>query len=153
MPTDRFKESAYAPETDDVWLLLVVLEHPDLTDPIRVANNLEDVVSNGETFTACPFDFTLPSSLEDSSPRARIRLPNVSKEVIKAVREIDSPASISFMIVLGENPDLVEFEYRGMTLTEVTADAGTISGDVGFEDIRLEPFPSHGFNPSYFRSM
>ena len=150
MVSQRFRESAYDRETEDVWLVLVHLSHADLLEDIYVVNNLEDVISNGQLHKACPFEVILPTDTDEGPPVARVRIDNVAQDVTVSLRLIDTPAFIDFKVVLASDPDTVEAEYSGMTLKDVTVNINTISGSVGLDDLRLEPFPAHSFGPSFF---
>ena len=63
--------AARAGETGEVFLVLATFTHDALTDPIRVANNTEDITSNGNLFKGIPFMFTLISD-DDRQPRGLI---------------------------------------------------------------------------------
>ena len=41
----EFVRSAFASETDEIWLILLTISHADLTDDIRVVHNTENVTS------------------------------------------------------------------------------------------------------------
>ena len=153
MPSTRFIRSAFAPETAEVWIPLVTIQHSTLSEPIRVANNLEDITSNGNLFKGCPFEPVFPGDTDDGPPGAKLRISNVSQEIVKVVREIDTPASVDLQLVLASDPDTIEAEYNGLELRDVTGDAGYIEGILGHDDLRLEPFPYEGFSPTYFPGL
>ena len=100
MVSQVFRESAYADETEDVWLVLAVISHPDLSASISVVNNNESVVSNGVIYLACPFEPVLPDETGDSIPAARLRIEAVTQDVVAALRSLDTPPSVSFRVVL-----------------------------------------------------
>ena len=153
MPSNAFRTSAFSPEVDDIWIILLTITHANLSDSIRVANNLEPIISNSATYNACPFDIKLPNDLDEGVPGATLRINNVSQDVVIAVREIDTPAIVNIQIVLASNPDLVEIEYLGLELRNVRGDAGSIEGVLGYDDLLLEAFPIGSFGPSYFPGL
>lgn len=148
--SDSFKESAYSPETDDVWLVLGEIAHADLAENIYVVNNLENVESNGQLYHACPFEISLPDDTEDGPPKARVRIDNVAQDVVAALRQINTPATVTLQVVMASDPDTVEAEWSGLTLRDITANVATVTGVLGLDDLRLEPFPAHSFSPSFF---
>ena len=46
---------------------------------IRLVDNLVDITSGGDLYTARPFEIRLPDSIEDSPGRASLRIDNVSR--------------------------------------------------------------------------
>ena len=153
MVSATFKESAFAPETEDVWLVLLTIDHDELSEPIRVVNNQEDIESGGHTFTAYPFEIVLPADTEDGPPAARLRIDNVSQEIAATLRTISTPGTVDFKVVLSSAPDTAEREFTGMTLRNVAVTMQTITGVVGLDDLRLEPFPVDSFGPTFFPGL
>lgn len=142
-------------------LPLVGLEiaHSDLAATIRVVDNNEDAVLDGVTYTAFPFDLTLPSSLDDAPPRARLRVDNVSREIGQAVRSISTPATVTIRVARVEEPvthpptAVVEAEFPALRLLNVTVTAASVEGELALEDLIREPFPAHTFSPAQFPGL
>ena len=150
-------ESAFDESTDAAWLILLTLSHPIIkdrfNDDIRVVNNYELVISNGLEYDPFPVDIVLPDDTEDSPPRARIRISNVSQEIIGFIRLADTPIQVKFQIVNGFDPDVVELEYNGFTIRNINADVIDITGDLLLDDMTTEQFPAYTFVPSYFPGL
>lgn len=75
---------------DGVWILLLDLISPDNSIHLRLARNTEDIIHNGETYQAFPFD--LPTIPEDSNGRvssAEIRVSNIDR-LVQSYIEQDS---------------------------------------------------------------
>ncbi len=72
----------------------LTISHPRLSVPIRVTDNDVDLVSGGDTYLACPFFLELPSDEEDRPPRARLRIDNVDRNQVRAVRLADSAPTV-----------------------------------------------------------
>ncbi len=153
MPSNEFRSSAFAQETDDIWLILLTLTHTDLDEPIRVARNTENVVSNGQTFVAFPFDIELPNDQEDQSPTARLTISNISREIAETLRSIRSSPSVTIEVVSAEDPDTVEFRLPGFQLKNVGWDAISVQGQLTLENIAVEPFPEGLFTPANFPGL
>jgi len=145
----ELKQEAWSQESD-LPLVLVTIDHDDLLVPIRVVNNKENISSNGEEYVGYRFDITLPDSKEDATPRARLRIDNVSREIAQAIRTISSPPSVTITVVRQATPDIVEAEFTGMILKHVPYDALTVEGTLEFESLTQEPFPAYSFNPSHY---
>lgn len=146
------REEAWAPASD-LPLVLLTLDHDDLASPIRVVNNTESVTSNGETFVAFPFEVSLPEDNEDTQPRARLRIDNVSREIAQAVRQITSAVEVTIQVVRQDDPDTVELEFPSLRLVNVRFDALAVEGDLEFEDLTRAPYPALTFSPASFPGL
>jgi hypothetical protein len=104
-----------------------------------VVNDNVDVVHQGWTFNGYPFEVELPPESQDRPMIARIRIDNTERLIVDEVRTIAGPPSVTLRVVLADQPDVIEVEYAGMRLRNVTWDAGEISGDLVYEDILFEP--------------
>src|SRR5690349_9324454 len=147
--SEILKQEAWSQESN-LPLVLLDIDHVDLPSPIRVVNNKETIISNGEEYTGFPFEIMLPSSQEDSPPQAKLRIDNVSREIGQAIRTIPTAPSVTIRIVRQETPDIVEAEFQGMILRSVTYDALSVEGVLDFEDLTREPFPALSFSPSHY---
>ena len=143
------KDEAWSNESD-LPIVLLLIEHSLLTSPIRVANSPTDISSNGETFIGFGFEIHLPSDHSDAPPTSRLTIDNVSQEIGQAIRLINSPADLTISVIRESAPDTVEVEWPGMELRNVTCNASTVSGELLFEDLTREPFPTLTFSPADF---
>lgn len=141
MPTASFLEHILGVHPDTVDCTLISISHPDLAEPVRVTNNGEAIVSNGDTFTAWPFVIELPGDTE-GAPVARLRIANVDWRIGSAIESINTPADVSIMLVLASEPDTVQFRWDGLELRNTTRTALEVSGDLALGDYDTEPFPS-----------
>lgn len=144
------RRAVYAPESDEVFLVLLTIDHDSLDEPIRVVNNLEKITSRGEEFIAFPFDISLPDDKEDAPPRARLAIDNVSREIGQAIREIVGPPSVMIEVVMASAPDTVEASFPNFLLRNVSYDAAVVSGELMVEDLTREPFPARKFTPGAY---
>ena len=151
--SDQLRESAFAHETAEAWLVLLTISHDDLTEPIRVVNNEVDIVSRGNTFVAYAFEPILPTDAPDRAPEARLRLDNVSRELIEHIRSIQSPPSVTFEVIRSTAPDVVEKSWTGFELRDVRWDAREINGRLAQRDILTEAYPADIFSPAQFRGL
>lgn len=142
------KQGLFAQETEQVFLPLVTITHPDLASPVRVVRNTEDIVSRGQEFIALGFDLTLPDDREETVPGMRLEIDNVDRRIVEAIRTITSPAQVTTEVVLASQPDTVEAAFEGYTLRGTEYDALRVTGTLTLEDVLNEPFPVGLFTPS-----
>ncbi len=157
-----FKQAAYAQETDEVFIGLVTFTSDELAAPIYVATdpfellpiaNVKGVVSNGVEFVYLPFDITLPRDDRTGAVSAKMRIENISRQIIGAARSIRNPLNVCIQVVLSDDPDRIEMEFNYFQLKNVTYDGFTIEGTLALDYWGLEPFPSGRFTPSGFPGM
>lgn len=153
------KQAIFAQQTDEVFILLVTIEHENFTDPIRVASDpkqvlpdagVRGVVSRGEEYVYLPFTINLPMQDDTGVARASISIDNISREIVAAVRKATSALSITIEVVLASDVETLEMSIPDFRLERVTYDALTVSGDISVEYYDLEPFPARRFTPSDF---
>ncbi len=146
------KDDAWSPASDQP-LVLLKIDHVDLSTPIFVVNDRKNVTSGAQEYIAFPFEIRLPDSLEDAPPRAQLLIDNVSREIGQAIRDISTAATVTIFVVLRADPDTIEMEFPTMRLTNVRYDALQVRGDLEFEDLTREPFPARIFSPAEFPGL
>lgn len=174
--SEKATRASYREETDEAWICLLTITHPDLSVPddiIRVASEgvaidaegNEYVDSNGDRFYAFPFEFELPQDVEGETARAKLRIDNVGKvkvpdgaggfvevNVLQELRRIGTLAggnpALLCRIVLADAPDDVEYELADLTLQHVSADAALIEGDLAWEDVLNQECPTVEYTPA-----
>lgn len=147
------KQALFGQETDEAFLMLLTIDHEDLAVPIRVANNVEDVVSRGDTYVAFAFEIDLPGESAEALARPRLRIDNVDRQIVDALRLIDSAPSVVMEIVMASTPDTVEAGPFNMTLERAQYDELVVTGELAFEDILNEPFPGESYTPDKFPGL
>ena len=143
--------SQNAQQTNEVWLVLLTITHPDITT-LRFVNNTDNVVSNSQTFTAFPFEVVLPTQDADNIPRASLRIDNVDRSIVAALRTLTSPPTVQFDVILASSPNTIEATFPGMKLMSATYTAATVEGELGPELLYTEPV-SLSMTPSRFPGM
>lgn len=150
--TTDLKTEAWLPEGNLPFVLLKI-DHASFSAPIRVVNNNENVVSNGETFLKYPFRITLPNKLDNAPPTARLEIDNVSREIGQAIRLADSPPTVEISVIRREDPDTLEIALQPMSLQNASVDALVVSGDLVYENLSQEPFPAITYSPAEYPGL
>ncbi|MCD6262278.1 MAG: DUF1833 family protein [Deltaproteobacteria bacterium] len=148
-----FRQAVYGQTTDEAFLVLLELDHSDLSEPIRVTSDGVDTISGGKTYISYRFDIRLPSDPSEGVTRGKLTIDNVDRQIVEAVRSISSPMSVKIMIVLASSPDTVEAEFSGFELRNVVCDALQVTGDLSVEYFTSEPFPGDLFLPATFPAL
>ena len=154
MPSSEFIRTLLGREQSDPLLILLTIEHAEIGAPIRVVRNAvgSDIVSNGETFTAFPFDIDIATDT-DGAPRASINLMSVDRRIGNAILNLKTPPQIAFETILASAPDRVETRYARFKLRNITIDAVIISGELSQVEYSGEPWPNKRVLPSTFPAI
>jgi len=152
--SSTFKAAFFAQETGEVPLILLEISHADLSATIRLVNNTEDVDSNGETYTAFPFQINLPYDDEEGvMPTVQLEVCNVDRTIVEAIRSIDSPPTVKAALILASDPDTLEAGWWEFTLKNATYTAEAVTADLSYEDILNDGFPEGSFTPEEFTAL
>jgi hypothetical protein len=148
-----FKSMANAQETGEVLLALVTIAHTSIVGgPLRVVQDMQNLTSNGNVYTAFPFEIVLPEDTDDGPAKIKLVIDNIDQSLAKAIRSIppNSPPSVTVEIVVASQPDVVELSIPGLTLRLITGDAFRIEGDLWMDEEDLIPFPEGIVAPNTF---
>lgn len=152
----RLRDAMLAQETGEVLLAICQISHPSiLNGPIRVVNNLENLVSDGQTYTAFPFQITIPSDTAEGRPTLRLILDNVDRQMVQAIRNLSptSTPTVQVDLVLASTPDVIEVSFPNLSLRNVSYDVFTVEGELALNEDDREPFPADTFSPQQFPGL
>lgn len=143
----------FAPQTEEAFLILLTISHASLPAPLRVCNNAVDITSRGDIYIAFPFELSLPDDGDDRPPRARLAIDNVDRQIVQAVRSLDSSPAVLIEIVRAAAPDTVEARFEDFRFTNISYDSNLVEGDLTLEDFTSEPYPAAAFTPGLFPGL
>lgn len=135
-------QSALAQETDEAWLFLLEVKHPDLATPYRWVNNTENIVSKGETFEPFPFSLSLSMDEESHLPEVALSIDNVERALVAVSRSSVIAPEFTIRLILASQPDIYEVEIFGLTLLEVSYDAYSFTGTLYADDLLNTRYPA-----------
>ena len=117
----------------DPEVILLEIAHADLGTPVRVCNDAQDLTHNGNLFVAMPFAFTLPDD-GGEQPRAQLVMSNLGRELMAALEAANGGvgATLRARVVRRSVPNTAELDFT-VALQTVTADATTITAELGFD--------------------
>ena len=125
--------------TAEVLLVVLLSNHPDLSQPIRVCTNNENITSNGHEYIAIPFEVQLPGEDPDQPGKATIKIDNMDPVIIDTLRSISTPPTVVLRVILASQPNTIEAEFAGLVMRNCEYDASTVSAELNFESILVEP--------------
>ncbi len=138
--SSEYKSTLAKVSAEEAPLVLLEISHADLTEPVRVVNDMQDLISNGNTFIACPFRYVLPDDFENQLPKARLAVDNVGRDLMYWIETTGGGqnSSVKMMQVMRSRPDTIEWSIS-MNLYNVTATLQEISAELGFENLFARP--------------
>jgi hypothetical protein len=143
--------SLFEQQTNEVLLFLLSIDHADWASPVLLVNDRADIVSNGDTYSSYPFDIQLPAEdPEQLQVQTTIKLSNVDRQVIAALRELQTEPTVTVSLALASTPDTIEYGPANFILSSYDYNAIEITGKLTYEDILSEPIPGDTFNPPDF---
>lgn len=119
------------------------------TPLLRIVNNHESVVSNGDTYLGLAFNFTMPQD-GDAQRSASIVFDNVDRRVsefLLGAGVVD--ITINEQLILISDPDTAEIT-RDYSLKNVTINRKTVSGELMYLQYLDDAFPTMTKTPSRF---
>jgi hypothetical protein len=150
--SSRALTSIFAHQTDEVWLVLLTLDHPDFEEPLRFVNNVEAIVSRGEIYIPFPFMVEFPGQDPEAVGEARLRIDNIDRQIVNTIREIQSPPDAKFEVIIAADADTIEAKFEGLTLRNASYDVQQVTGSLRYEEMVSEPV-SLEMTPARFPGM
>lgn len=147
--TSTGRAAVLAQETDEVFLELVEISHPDLPAPIRLARSHSDVNSNGNIYTAWAFEPVWPDSSADRVPQARVSFDNTDRQITNALRSIRVKPKVKFLVVRASDPNVVERQWDNLEVMRSPYNDGTVTLVLGMLDLSKEPAEVLRFNRNF----
>jgi hypothetical protein len=129
-------------------IILVELDHPNLAEPIRFAQNTENIVSNSNTYTAAGFDMQLPSMPEGGYPLASISADNVPGWAMDYINETNGGAgsTLRIMQVMADSPNTIQYDIT-LYVSEIHITRKTLTAKLGFEYLLGLPLTRWRYTP------
>jgi len=157
---DRILNAMMAETTAEMVLWLLIIEHDDLVEPLRIVNNSEDVMHDGEVYTAMGFEVIPPEDREGTPRSARVTFDNVSQWLTPTIRNLNGDFDVTFKRVmytdLDASPpefDEVLSEFPPMKLSSVSYDVFTVRGVLSYDDVSNSGFPKDEINRFTFGGL
>lgn len=137
-------------ETKQAVLMLVTIYEGT---PLRLVNNLVDVVSRGNTFTAFPLSINVSADDGETLQTVNLVLDNVSLEMVDWIRTITSPVSVTIETIFSGDLNTVEQSISDLVIREISYNANTIIATLMADDDLNQKIPSDTFNSLDFPGL
>lgn len=152
--SDTFLTQAFNGGSDPILTLLRV-EFEGQT--FYFANNNENITSNvsgtTQTYLRSRFSLSLPDDTEEGTPTATLDFEAADRSVMRALRETDSTFQMDIWLVLGSDPNSVEFGPANYQSSAFTISDSSISIELEVEPVLQVQLPRHRFTPNIFPGL
>jgi hypothetical protein len=144
----EFKSTLAAVSGEESPKILLEISHPDLSEPVRVINDTQDLTSNDKLFIGCPFRFVMPDDFEGQIPKAKLAVDNVGRDLMYWIETSGGGegSSVRIMQIMRSRPDTIEWEIT-MNLFNVVVNMQEVSADLGHENLFSKPAIHAQFRP------
>lgn len=127
------QKELYLPQTSYCFLTLAEINSDELASPIYLVNNNENILSNGNTYIKCQFEFSPPAEVDGTPQNASIALDGVDRSIIEIIQAINDPLTVTISVIEVTNPDTIEFGAWEFTLRNVSFNYAKVTGDLVFQ--------------------
>lgn len=153
----------YAEHTDESIIALLTINHPTLSEPVRVCDlphgRLSEsplrygCVSRSNEYDYLPFALTLAEDREGIPSKVTIAIDNIDRGLIVMIRSVDEPATATVEIALESQPDTIEAEWPIYEIITAEYDATAVVIACAIRTFHRQKFPAGNFDPARFPGL
>lgn len=137
----NFWRAARMDQTAEDFHLLLTIYHNDLINPIRVISDTVAITSNSLVYEPFPFEFVVPQE-DESVPRGKLRFQNITREIGQTILAIKNDLRCKVACILRSAPNVEEFSYKYMYVTNCRGNAVQIEADIGSKNFSTIIYPN-----------
>ncbi|RWB61024.1 MAG: hypothetical protein EOQ42_20260 [Mesorhizobium sp.] len=154
--------------TDELEVVLVIIDHPLLDTPVRLSSDNADRISveplmygtrstwrteGGSPFLFIMLDALVPDEEDDTPAQASLVMEILDSDIADMLTSTTVPATCHMAIVLASSPDNVEAEWIGLQMTDAPGDSGEVNLKFSMEPITEEPYPADRMTKERFPGL
>lgn len=134
----------------DAHVLLLEFQEDGYSTVQRAAINNDDIVSNGNTFTATDISISLPGA-GDAEPTVQMEMDNIDREIGKAVNRAKARIGCRIMLVDSSAPNTALIDTSNLlVIKSANGDSEKISAELGARATLQEPWPPQRTRKQFF---
>lgn len=146
--SNQYKSTLAKVSGEESPLVLLEINHSELSTPVRVVNDTQDITSNGNLYIACPFRFVPPDDYENQLPKAKLAVDNIGRDLMYWIESTGGGQGswVKAMNVMRSRPDQIEWSIS-MNLYNVQVTMKEISAELGYDNLFAKPAVARQFRP------
>lgn len=139
----------HAQENPEIFVVMLEISHSELAAPLRYCNQRLSVVSEGITYPARTFQYSIPSEFGDSAPSMVISIQDTDHEISWAAHPIDSEEDflIKIRIAVKSQLDTIEFLAKFNAPEDAHAEEGMAVFAGAIDHGQNQMYPQHAMTP------
>lgn len=116
----------------DGILVMLELSAPSFDATLRLVNDTQDWVSNGNAYVGFPFRFKLPNDTSGQTSRSQLEIDNVGREMTADLESLQPNEIITATILIADKaaPDAI-YQTIPLPITRVSVTPSAITADCG----------------------
>lgn len=148
MTTAKGRRNLLATSADEPMLMLLEITHVDLAVPIRVVNDVQNIMVLGNDYVACPFQISLADDEDQQVPTARVSVDNIGRELTQWLEfsRGGKGAKLRVMAVMPSTPNILELDAT-MDLSGLSINNETVDGQLGYKNSMMQPAVAVRYDP------
>lgn len=115
---------------------LLEITNASFSGPMRIANDLEDFVSQSVSYIGIPFGFTLPDDVGGSAPRMRLAIDNVGRGLTDELeRLLPGTVTMAKLIIVARDTPNVHEHVFWLPLSSVSVTTTSAQATAGVDEL------------------
>ena len=127
---------------------LLEVTNPSFSGPMHICNDVQDFTSQGVTYIALPFAFTLPDDVSGQAPRMQLVMDNVGRDISTELERLlpGTTTMARLIIVARDTPDVHEHVFW-MPLTGVSINGSSARATASVDELMRQAACKQIANP------
>lgn len=126
MYSQGFKINVNKLNADEPLLVLVKIEHPFISEPVRLVNDVANFTLSGETYLAMPFSISRQSDVQGELPKVSLTIANIGRSLVKWVDSTNGGRNTKMTIILARRSAQIVEESLSLGISSVSVTTQTI---------------------------
>lgn len=153
MFSDSFKINVNKHNDAEKLIILAKVNHPSLTNGIRIAQDSAGLVFENEEYLPFPMKVKMDNQIQGELPKATITIPNMAKQIVKWIDTTGGARNGMIEVIITRRSTL-EREYSVIfEIMEVRVDSNTITFSVAVQNNLNKPSCRWIYSPKRARGL
>lgn len=122
-------------------------------NPLRLVNNTENIVYDGDTYYPYPFTFDPPDLASDKIANGKFTICAIDQMIARIIRSTETPPTLIFKavcVIVGTTTVIEPVASWSFTLREISGNEKVISATLEYENRLMYATPSVEYLPQDF---
>lgn len=126
MYSQGFKVNVNKLNAEESLLVLVKIEHPFISGPIFLVNDVSNFVLNGETYLAMPFSLSRQSDVQGELPKVSLTFANIGRSLVKWIDSTNGGRNSNITVILARRSEQIIEESISFGISSVSVNSSEV---------------------------